>query len=102
MRRSKLTLRHVFNHVGAMQARAGFKDQNRFSGTNQLMGDQCADDARTDDHNIGIGVAITENRSFHEGESRSITGKRWKRWLSRALVPSAAAQAVHHAGPPCA
>ncbi|MNL67839.1 hypothetical protein D3C87_1924750 [compost metagenome] len=50
-----------------MQARTSFKDQNRFSGTNQLMGDQCADDARTDDHNIGIGVAITENRSFHEG-----------------------------------
>ncbi|MNM86377.1 hypothetical protein D3C81_985280 [compost metagenome] len=35
----------VFDDVGAMQARARFEDQNRFSGTNQLMGDQCADDA---------------------------------------------------------
>lgn len=50
-----------------MQAGARLEHKNRFSGTNQLVGDQCADDARTDDHNIGIGVAITENRSFHEG-----------------------------------
>ncbi len=88
----------VLDDARTIEARTGIQDEHRTALPRQLLGDQRADHAGADDHDVRIDVAVMEDRRIHralpaDAAVAAACG-------TRAGNPASGGGAVHHAGPP--
>ncbi|SFU22902.1 hypothetical protein SAMN05518861_14224 [Mesorhizobium sp. YR577] len=80
----------VLDRLGTLDAQPGIQHQDGLAFRGQLVGDQRADHARANDHDIGDRVAIGKNGAFHDQRTFGL-------FMGMRLMPGG--KSLHHMGP---